>query len=123
MSAKRIVTVLRASGLGSRASGAVGLSVAEEAAFGLCFGSAGDSHPMTWHDSVSWPPDAADQLRIIMGADFTIQPLLNKDKVRSSCDPHCTRRQRKVNANKFCDCARPTDSGAFEEFFQGLVTG
>lgn len=27
-------------------------------------------------------PDAADQLRIVMGADFTIQPLLNKSEVR-----------------------------------------
>jgi hypothetical protein len=28
------------------------------------------------------PPDAADQLRIVMGADFTIQPLLNKSEAR-----------------------------------------
>lgn len=28
------------------------------------------------------PPDAADQLRIVMGADFTVQPLLNKSEVR-----------------------------------------
>ncbi|MBS9719189.1 DUF2726 domain-containing protein [Tianweitania sp. BSSL-BM11] len=27
-------------------------------------------------------PDAADQLRIVMGADFTIQPLLNKGETR-----------------------------------------
>jgi len=27
-------------------------------------------------------PDAADQLRIVMGADFTIQPLLNKGEAR-----------------------------------------
>lgn len=27
-------------------------------------------------------PDAADQLRIVMGADFTIQPLLNKSEAR-----------------------------------------
>lgn len=27
-------------------------------------------------------PDAADQLRIVMGADFSIQPLLNKSEVR-----------------------------------------
>lgn len=28
------------------------------------------------------PPDAADQLRIVMGAAFTIQPLLNKSEAR-----------------------------------------
>src|SRR5829696_4588761 len=28
------------------------------------------------------PPDAADQLRIVMGANFTVQPLLNKSEVR-----------------------------------------
>jgi len=28
------------------------------------------------------PADAADQLRIVMGADFTIQPLLNKSETR-----------------------------------------
>lgn len=28
------------------------------------------------------PPDAADQLRIVMRADFTIQPLLNKSEAR-----------------------------------------
>lgn len=28
------------------------------------------------------PSDAADQLRIVMGADFSIQPLLNKSEVR-----------------------------------------
>jgi hypothetical protein len=28
------------------------------------------------------PPDAADQLRIVMGADFSIQPLLNKSEAR-----------------------------------------
>ena len=28
------------------------------------------------------PPDAADQLRIVMGASFTIQPLLNKSEAR-----------------------------------------
>ena len=28
------------------------------------------------------PPDAADQLRIVMGANFTIQPLLNKYEAR-----------------------------------------
>src|SRR5688500_3633416 len=28
------------------------------------------------------PPDAADQLRIVMGADFTIRPLLNKSEAR-----------------------------------------
>jgi hypothetical protein len=27
-------------------------------------------------------PDAADQLRIVMGADFTIQPLLNRGEAR-----------------------------------------
>jgi hypothetical protein len=27
-------------------------------------------------------PDAADQLRIVMGADFTVQPLLNKSEAR-----------------------------------------
>ena len=27
-------------------------------------------------------PDAADQLRIVMAADFTIQPLLNKSEAR-----------------------------------------
>jgi hypothetical protein len=27
-------------------------------------------------------PDAADQLRIVMGASFTIQPLLNKNEAR-----------------------------------------
>jgi hypothetical protein len=27
-------------------------------------------------------PDAADQLRIVMGANFTIQPLLNKSEAR-----------------------------------------
>jgi hypothetical protein len=27
-------------------------------------------------------PDAADQLRIVMGANFTIQPLLNKSETR-----------------------------------------
>ncbi len=41
-------------------------------------------------------PDAADQLRIVMGADFTIQPLLNKhearvfkelDRIVISCNP------------------------------------
>ena len=29
-------------------------------------------------------PDAADQLRIVMGATFTIQPLLNKSEARGS---------------------------------------
>ncbi|RUV60019.1 MAG: hypothetical protein EOS26_14655 [Mesorhizobium sp.] len=29
-------------------------------------------------------PHAADQLRTVMGADFTIQPLLNKNKAVSS---------------------------------------
>lgn len=42
------------------------------------------------------PRDAADQLRIVMGADFTIQPLLNKsearvfkelDRIVLACDP------------------------------------
>lgn len=28
------------------------------------------------------PPDAADQLRIVMGASFTVQPLLNKSEAR-----------------------------------------
>src|SRR5689334_22947995 len=41
-------------------------------------------------------PDAADQLRIVMGATFTVQPLLNKSEARVfkeldrmviSCDP------------------------------------
>ncbi len=43
-------------------------------------------------DNVSWlkkpdaagprQPDAADQLRIVMGAEFTVQPLLNKSEAR-----------------------------------------
>lgn len=28
------------------------------------------------------PPDAADQLRVVMGADFSIQPLLNRSEAR-----------------------------------------
>ena len=45
---------------------------------------------------VAKQPDAADQLRIVMGADFTIQPLLNRsearvfkelDRVVVSCNP------------------------------------
>lgn len=30
----------------------------------------------------SWQPDAADQLRIVMGASFTVQSLLNKSEAR-----------------------------------------
>jgi hypothetical protein len=46
--------------------------------------------------AVPKPPDAADQLRIVMGANFTIQPLLNKsearvfkelDRIVISCNP------------------------------------
>ncbi len=33
-------------------------------------------------DTVPKQPDAADQLRIVMGANFTIQPLLNKREAR-----------------------------------------
>jgi hypothetical protein len=33
-------------------------------------------------ETVPKQPDAADQLRIVMGADFTIQPLLNKREAR-----------------------------------------
>lgn len=32
--------------------------------------------------AASKPPDAADQLRIVMGATFTVQPLLNKGEAR-----------------------------------------
>jgi hypothetical protein len=60
----------------------------------------GNSEGGSWppqHDRVTpKQPDAADQLRIVMGAHFTIQPLLNKnearvfrelDRIAISCNP------------------------------------
>jgi len=45
-----------------------------------------NSGPGSWQSSRDQPaakqPDAADQLRTVMGADFTIQPLLNKSEIR-----------------------------------------
>jgi hypothetical protein len=38
--------------------------------------------PVKPDPAVSKQPDAADQLRIVMGANFTIQPLLNKSEAR-----------------------------------------
>lgn len=35
-----------------------------------------------WDNVPTTPPDAADQLRIVMGAAFAIQPLLNKSELR-----------------------------------------
>lgn len=38
--------------------------------------------PEVWEPTAPKPPDASDQLRIVMGASFTIQPLLNKSEAR-----------------------------------------
>ena len=44
--------------------------------------SAGHVANGPWPAAPSRQPDAADQLRIVMGATFTIQPLLNKSEAR-----------------------------------------
>jgi hypothetical protein len=41
-----------------------------------------DHRPADREPAASRQPDAADQLRIVMGATFTIQPLLNKSEAR-----------------------------------------
>jgi hypothetical protein len=43
-----------------------------------------ESSPSTPKPDLAKPkqPDAADQMRIVMGADFTVQPLLNKSEAR-----------------------------------------
>lgn len=55
-----------------------------------------DSWPPPRDQQPTNPPDAADQLRIVMGADFTVQPLLNRSEARvfneleravASCNP------------------------------------
>lgn len=38
--------------------------------------------PGAWQTGPAKQPDAADQLRTVMGADFTIQPLLNRSEAR-----------------------------------------
>lgn len=49
-----------------------------------CRGGNIESRPWAPKPDVATPklPDAADQLRIVMGADFTAQPLLNKSEAR-----------------------------------------
>lgn len=38
--------------------------------------------PTSREPGATKPPDAADQLRIVMGAEFSVQPLLNKSEAR-----------------------------------------
>lgn len=44
--------------------------------------SAGDIAGGPWLANAPKRPDAADQLRIVMGANFTVQPLLNRSEAR-----------------------------------------